>query len=115
MPTRPPRPCSHPGCSTLTLSGRCGKHKAPKHNWKPDSVRGDRHKRGYGKEWDRIRKQVLIRDGELCQPCWKAGRVTRATQVDHVIPKTEGGTDELSNLQSICKACHGVKTQRESM
>ncbi len=33
-----------------------------------------------------------------------------AKVVDHIIPKTLGGTDEESNLQSICERCHNRKT-----
>jgi 5-methylcytosine-specific restriction protein A len=37
-----------------------------------------------------------------------------ATQVDHIIPVSEGGGDELSNLQSTCDPCHEAKTQEEA-
>jgi len=43
----------------------------------------------------------------------KAGRYTPAREVDHITPKEQGGTDELGNLQSICKACHADKTAQE--
>ena len=33
--------------------------------------------------------------------------------VDHVIPKAEGGTDDETNLQTLCKTCHNVKTDQE--
>ena len=36
-----------------------------------------------------------------------------ATEVDHVLPKAKGGTDDLKNLQSICSACHRAKTLRD--
>ena len=32
---------------------------------------------------------------------------------DHVLPKTQGGKDEESNLQCLCSACHAKKTNRE--
>ena len=41
-------------------------------------------------------------------------RLTVATQVDHVIPQAEGGTDEESNLQAICEPCHQAKTKAEA-
>ncbi|MET5012162.1 HNH endonuclease signature motif containing protein, partial [Burkholderia pseudomallei] len=56
----------------------------------------------------------LERDGGLCQPCARADRVTPAVAVDHIAPKAEGGTDDDDNLQSICKACHDVKTAAEN-
>lgn len=69
-----------------------------------------RHARGYGSAWDKIRKTVLHRDCGLCQPCSKQGKLTKATEVDHIIDKAQNGTDEDSNLQSICKQCHIEKT-----
>lgn len=57
---------------------------------------------------------VLMRDGGLCQPCRRDGRVTPATEVDHIVPKAEGGTDSHDNLQAICTACHREKTQQEA-
>ena len=73
-----------------------------------------RHERGYGKEWDKLRKQALTRDKHLCQPSRRNHRITPATQVDHKTPKAKGGTDHLSNLQSICEPCHKAKTAQEN-
>lgn len=76
--------------------------------------RQSRHERGYGSAWDKIRAQALKRDRHLCIPCMAGGRPTPATQVDHIKPKAKGGTDDLSNLQSICDECHAEKTRVES-
>lgn len=80
---------------------------------KPWADKGSRHKRGYGAAWDRIRLQALKRDCYLCQPCLRAGHVTKAKAVDHIRPKAQGGTDDLSNLQGICDECHKDKTARD--
>lgn len=37
-----------------------------------------------------------------------------ATEVDHIVPVAEGGTDELGNLQAACPGCHRIKTQAEA-
>jgi len=66
--------------------------------------------RGYGGPWDQLRKQTMKRDNYMCQPCKKLGFITNATQVDHIVPKSKGGTDDLSNLQAICNDCHKIKT-----
>lgn len=71
------------------------------------------HGRG-GRPWRRKREAVLKRDGYLCQPCKRAGRITEATEVDHVVNLAEGGTDDATNLQGICTECHKVKTQEEA-
>lgn len=73
-----------------------------------------RHERGYGTQWDKLRKHVLRRDDYLCQTCLMSGRVTEAREVDHIIPKSQDGTDDCENLASICTACHRAKTQREA-
>ncbi|MDM7498745.1 HNH endonuclease, partial [Escherichia coli] len=36
-----------------------------------------------------------------------------ARTVDHIIPKAHGGTDDDSNLESLCLECHRAKTARE--
>jgi len=79
--------------------------------WKHD--RRSRHERGYGAAWDKLRRRVLIRDKHLCQPCLRLQRVTPAREVDHITPKAQGGTDDESNLQSICPTCHAEKSSTE--
>ena len=69
-----------------------------------------RHSRGYDSRWERLRAQAMRRDMYLCQPCKRAGRVTPASAVDHIMPKAKGGADDLANLQSICGPCHDDKT-----
>lgn len=70
--------------------------------------------RGYGWEWQKLRKRILQRDKYLCQPCKANGRITSATEVDHCIAKVNGGTDDPDNLRAICTPCHKAKTALES-
>lgn len=72
-----------------------------------------RHARGYGTAWDKLRQQILKRDGYLCQPCMRQGIFTEATQVDHLKRKADGGTDDKGNLEATCKPCHDAKTAAE--
>lgn len=72
--------------------------------------RESRHARGYGTAWDKLRKRILQRDRDLCQPCLAKGHVKPASQVDHIKPKAKGGTDADDNLQAICTPCHEAKT-----
>lgn len=76
--------------------------------------RGTRQERGYGAEYGRARAIAMSRDFHLCQPCKRAGRVTPATECDHIIPMHKGGTNEATNLQGICRECHKEKTEREA-
>jgi len=80
--------------------------------WKHD--RRTRQERGYGADWMRARKVIIQRDMALCQPCRRAGRVTPFTEVDHIKPKCQGGTDDHENLELICTNCHGRKTEKEA-
>ena len=80
--------------------------------WQHD--RRSRQERGYGARWDKLRKLAMGRDDWLCQPCKREGKATPAREVDHIIPKSQGGTDDLSNLQGICPDCHKAKTAQES-
>jgi 5-methylcytosine-specific restriction protein A len=97
MPSKPPQ---------------AGRRPAPRASWKHGHK--SRHARGYGTAWDHIRKEVMKRDMRLCQPCLKENRVTPAHAVDHIVAKARGGTDDLANLQAICRACHLDKTLTDS-
>ena len=56
-------------------------------------------------EWKRIRNIILKRDGHTCQRCGDKGN-----EVNHIIPVTEGGTDDLENLETLCASCHQPET-----
>lgn len=111
------RPCKHPGCAGLVRdgSGYCQAHQGDrKTNRFADDRRASASERGYGHAWKLLRESVMRRDCGLCQPCRDRGQVTLAVQVDHIVPKAEGGTDDESNLQAICSDCHKSKTAREA-
>ena len=36
-------------------------------------------------------------------------------EVDHIIALYRGGTNDLTNLEALCRNCHGIKTFREKM
>nr|WP_300312778.1 HNH endonuclease [Halomonas sp.] len=67
-----------------------------------------------GRPWRRQRERILKRDKGLCQPCWRAGRVTPATEVDHIVNLASGGDGSDANLEAICEPCHQVKTLSEA-
>lgn len=67
-----------------------------------------------GRPWRRKREAVMKRDQYLCQHCKKQGRITEATEMDHIVNVAEGGTDEESNLQALCTPCHDAKSQAEA-
>lgn len=111
-------PCRAHLCPALVTrkdKGFCEAHADKRYGWnrrKPQA--GATTKRGYGHPWTKLRAQVMARDEYVCQVCASRGRLTPASEVDHIQNKATGGTDELSNLQAICKPCHKLKTQKES-
>jgi len=114
MPYAPKRPCAATGCRALVAGGGyCPAHKRQKMAGY-DQGRGTSAQRGYGYHWQQLRAYVLARE-PLCRDCWKRGRVVPATDVDHIIPRVKGGSDDDSNLQPLCHSCHSAKTMRESV
>ncbi|HAW2960852.1 TPA: HNH endonuclease [Escherichia coli] len=115
MPSRIPRACRKRGCAGTTTdsSGYCDKHRGE--GWVQHQRGLSRHQRGYGSKWDAIRARILKRDNHLCQNCLRNGRAVEARTVDHIIPKAHGGTDDDSNLESLCLECHRAKTAREGI
>lgn len=59
----------------------------------------------HGGIWSEFRKEVLRRDGQKCRRCGQDGN-----EVDHIIELDRGGTNKLSNLQTLCHKCHAIKT-----
>jgi hypothetical protein len=51
---------------------------------------------------------VLKRDQFTCRLCGASGLGTRP-EVDHIVPKSKGGTDSLDNLQTLCFNCNRGK------
>jgi len=66
--------------------------------------------------WRRCRLLALQRDKYLCQHCLKKNRVTPATEVHHIVPLEERPDLglELSNLVSLCHACHDDTKLKQS-
>jgi len=85
-------------------NGRCAKHSLQRQR-QPD-LRVSSTRRGYGYEWRKTRAAFLLRNPQ-CEVC---GR--QATDVDHIIPRRDGGTDDWANLQALCHEHHSMKTGR---
>ena len=61
--------------------------------------------------WRQIRRAVFERDNYECRVCHsRAGPL----ECDHIRPVHRGGSDELSNLQTLCRTCHIAKTSSEN-
>lgn len=64
---------------------------------------------GSTSRWRRIRETVIRRDG-CCQQCGTEDGLS----VDHIVPRSLGGDDSLSNLQVLCGLCNSSKGGRFS-
>ena len=105
MPSPIKRICLAAGCETVIEGGalRCTVHKRVFNQ----AGRVGRDKRAE-RRWEKIRIVVLRRDHHLCRVCNRPGN-----EIDHIKPRSLGGTDLLTNLQVLCARCHSVKTGRE--
>jgi len=63
-----------------------------------------------GREAQRIRKQIALRDGFTCRSC---GLVSVRFEIDHIVPLHLGGAESDENRQLLCIKCHGIKTSKE--
>ncbi len=64
-----------------------------------------------GRPWRRLKDKIHLRDEYTCKSC---GLVSMHLELDHIVNVASGGTDDESNLQSLCAPCHKDKTQIES-
>ena len=116
MPARPSRPCRKCGRLTANKSGLCDEHVHLKKEQRKeyDRQRGTATQRGYNSRWVRYSKQYRLAH-PLCVECYKEGKLTPATCVDHIIPHK--GDMKLfwdpDNHQSLCTYHHGLKTAAE--
>ena len=59
-----------------------------------------------------IRYKVLLRAKNRCESCGISNK-EKALEVDHIIPRTKGGKDELSNFQALCYTCNSQKSNKD--
>ena len=58
-----------------------------------------------------VRWQVLERAKTRCEACGVSNDI-KALEVDHILPKSLGGKDELSNFQALCYSCNSMKKNK---
>lgn len=71
-------------------------------------------------EWRKIQRQILGRDHYRCVKCGRSGRFPKRKRgqpfkrsgpfvgldVHHIKPLSRGGTNDLANLETLCRHCH---------
>lgn len=53
-----------------------------------------------------LRHEVFKRDNYTCQECGATKEDGAKLHIDHIIPVSKGGKDELENLQTLCDKCN---------
>ena len=54
------------------------------------------------------RQAVLTRDNCRCRACGFSDTLTM--EVDHIVPRTLGGSNDIDNLQALCSFCNNTKS-----
>lgn len=73
-----------------------------------DSDKNKKNKKNREGISPKLRFEVLKRDKYVCQYCGACGPDVEL-EVDHIIPVSKGGTDDLSNLKTACWNCNRGK------
>jgi 5-methylcytosine-specific restriction endonuclease McrA len=60
-----------------------------------------------------VKYRVLTRARGRCE-CCGADEHQRALGVDHIMPRNQGGSVDISNLQALCFRCNAGNVQRET-
>jgi 5-methylcytosine-specific restriction endonuclease McrA len=88
-----PRPCLR--CGRPSWTSTCA-------SCAPQTTAG----RGYGRDWQLLRLEILDRDEHRCGWCG-----ARATTVDHIVPLARGGARlDPANLIASCGRCNYGRT-----
>lgn len=56
-----------------------------------------------------VMRQIVARDGAGCFICGSTDNL----DLDHIQPTSQGGTQDVENLQFLCETCHNQKSSEE--
>ena len=55
-----------------------------------------------------VRQYIYQRDKFQCQSCGQT-QIETKLNIDHIIPLAKGGSNDMSNLQTLCQTCNQNK------
>ncbi|MEQ8536465.1 MAG: HNH endonuclease signature motif containing protein [Coleofasciculus sp. D1-CHI-01] len=59
---------------------------------------------------DNVKRQVRKRANYLCEYCHSSEEASAANfAIDHIMPRSLGGADDLGNLALACQRCNGYR------
>ena len=61
---------------------------------------------------EETRKNIISKHNNQCAIC-KNSKSDIKFEIDHIKPLASGGTNDITNLQPLCKSCHKEKTRHE--
>jgi len=123
MPTSPPRPCSHPGCTQLVYGdAKCEQHKAAAHAHYDRNVRANDPRLAEAKrirntsQWQQLRDMMRACNPVCIDPLNVHGSQPAPTEhIHHITPLIDRPdlAFTCSNLAPLCIACHSLIEARE--
>lgn len=107
MPKSPVRGCAYGRCNKRAVPGSqyCEEHKKIMDRQYNRYTREEDVKKKYGTAWKKARDRHAARY-PYCEQCYREGKITMMDEVHHIVPVSRGGTNEDSNLMSLCRSCH---------
>lgn len=105
MPYKQMKPCRCPTCPNLTFGTYCDVHKKLYDKTYDATNRTKENRSKYGANWRKVRARY-VKEHPFCELCLKEGRYVPVEEVHHIVPIKKGGTNEFSNLMSLCQSCH---------
>lgn len=112
MPTAPlNNKCRELGCNNpkTSRSTFCVQHGGG------ITEKGKENSKLYSQGYWKKQRQAQLSKAPLCAACLINGKVIQAEHIDHVFPHRQNAERFRRNLfQSLCPACHTIKTQFES-
>ena len=97
-----------------TLSHKLQVSELPKQSARPEPKQVVTRKLA-GRTRTTKRDALWAAAGGKCQSCDRAVFGKGEVHLDHIVPLSQGGTDDDDNLQILCVPCHEDKTKEENI